>query len=277
MNKIVLENYSRLKLLLFILPLTLLILIALSLYETDCLTTKGYIDVQRDTFLYINSSVKDYPHILFNLTQFGDAMIFLSLLSIFIIYAPKIWESLITASLFSLIVTWGMKTVFSIPRPAAALNLNSFNIIGERLSGSNSFPSGHSITVFTVLTVLMFGLMPCRVRYKVFFFTCATLLGLLFAFTRVGVGAHYPIDVVVGCILGYICGLLGTFITKKHQLWNWVYDKKYYPLFIVLMIIACAILVYRIQLENLFIYYLALTSLLITLYKSYAKYLQKKP
>jgi len=277
MNKIVLENYSRLKLLLFILPLTLLILIALSLYETDCLTTKGYIDVQRDTFLYINSSVKDYPRLLFNLTQFGDAMIFLSLLSIFIIYAPKIWESLITASLFSLIVTWGMKTVFSIPRPAAVLNLNSFNIIGERLSGSNSFPSGHSITVFTVLTVLMFGLMPCRVRYKVFFFTCATLLGLLFAFTRVGVGAHYPIDVVVGCILGYICGLLGTFITKKYQFWNWVYDKKYYPLFIVLMIIACAILVYRIQLENLFIYYLALTSLLITLYKSYAKYLQKKP
>ncbi|KUF45133.1 phosphatase PAP2 family protein [Myroides marinus] len=275
MNKIILTNYSRLRLLLFFLPIVLLIIIACGLYSVDCLSTNGYIAVQKDTFLFMNSSVRNYPHILFNLTQFGDAMIFLSFLSIFVIYAPKIWESLITASIFSLIFTVIMKEFFAIPRPAAALSSNTFNIIGERLAGSNSFPSGHSITVFTILTVLMFAFMPYKIKHKVAFFVFVTLLGLLFAFTRVGVGAHYPLDVIVGCIIGYICGLLGTFVTKKYQLWNWIYNKKYYPIFIVLMIIACIIVINRIRIENLFIYYMALISLFITLYKSYATYLKK--
>lgn len=275
MNKIILVNYSKLRVLLFFLPIVLLAIIACGLYSVDCLSAKGYINVQKDTFLFLNSSVRNYPHILFNLTQFGDAMIFLSFLSIFVIYAPKIWESLITASLFSLIFTTVLKKAFAIPRPAASLDTHTFNIIGERLAGSNSFPSGHSITVFTVLTVLMFAFMPNKLKHKIAFFIFAVALGLIFAFTRVGVGAHYPLDVIVGCIVGYICGLLGTFVTKKYNLWDWVYNKKYYPIFIVLMVVACAVLLNRIRLENLFIYYLALISLLITLYKSYIKYVQK--
>lgn len=275
MNRLVIANYSRLRKLLFFFPLFLLSFISFILYTIKALSINEYTSIQEESFLFINLYLANYPKLLYNLTQFGDALIFLSLLSIFIIYAPKIWESLITSSIFSLLFSVTLKNTFAIPRPAAIIDPNTFNIIGEKLSGSNSFPSGHSITVFTVITVLMFSFMPKRLLNKIIFFTIISLFGIVFAFTRVCVGAHYPIDVIVGCILGYLAGLLGTFITRKYQLWNWVYNKKYYPILITIMLICCCVLINRIVKENLIIYYLAITSLSITIYKSYSRYVKK--
>ena len=51
----------------------------------------------------------------------------------------------------------------------------------------------------------------------------------MIAFTRVGVGAHYPLDVIAGAILGYLSGILGIFINQKYKTWTWISDKRYYP------------------------------------------------
>jgi tryptophan-rich sensory protein len=121
----------------------------------------------------------------------------------------------------------------------------------------------------------MFAFMPKRNLHKVAFFIFIVLLGLVFAFTRVGVGAHYPLDVIVGCIVGYISGLLGTFVSKEYKLWAWVYNKKYYPIFIALFLVSAVVLVNRIRTENLVIYYLSFTSLVVSLYKIIATYVKK--
>lgn len=267
MNTNVADNYSKLKLFLFFLPLFLLIIIVFFLYNNDSLSVDKYIQIQKDSFFLINSKLSQFPNTLHNLTQFGDALIFLSCLSIFIVYAPKIWESLLSASLVSAIFSYLLKRMFLVPRPPAVFDENSFFIIGKKLSGSFSLPSGHSITVFTTLTVLLFAFMPKKLNYKILWISFILIIGLILVFTRVGVGAHYPLDVIVGSIIGYISGLTGIFISQKYKIWAWINNKKYYPIFIVLFLFCCVIMVIKIIDENLIVFYFSLISLIITLYK----------
>lgn len=259
----------------FVLPLFLLLKVYLLLYLFDSLSAKGYVHLQKEWFYFLNRYVEQHPEIIFNLTQIGDALIFLSFLTLLIMYAPKIWESIITGSLISMVFAVLLKETFSIPRPAKAFDYTTFNIIGEKLSGSTSFPSGHSITIFTILTVLMFAFAPKKKSYKIPYFITAVSLGLLFGFTRVAVGAHYPLDVFIGCVLGYIAGLLGICITNKYSLWPWIHNKKYYPIFLLLFLSCSVVLVFRIFHENLFIYYCALLSLCYSFYKIAKVYVQK--
>lgn len=278
MNTNIITNFMKLKASLFFLPLFLLIIMVLFLYSHDALSVDGYIQIQKDRFFSINHYLGQYPNLQFNLTQLGDGLIFLSFLSIFILYAPKLWESLITGLLISLLFSSVLKKIFAVPRPAAVFDNNSFVIAGKKLAGLNSLPSGHSVTVFTVLTVLLFAFMPQKLKYKIIWSFFVVITGLMLAFTRVGVGAHYPIDVIAGCIIGYISALLGIFISREYKICGWVNDKKYYPFFIVLFIVCCALLVYRIMNDDLIIFYLSLASLIISLYKIinvYAKNVKK--
>lgn len=275
MNTIVENNYGRLKLSLFYLPLLLSILIVAFLYEHDALRVDSLIQIQKEWFYYLNGNLSKFPRLQYNLTQLGDAFIFLSLLTMFIVYTPKLWEALISASIISALLSNGLKKFFSVPRPAGILNHETFVIIGKVLSGlTNSLPSGHAITIFTVFTVLMFGFMPQKMGTKILWFVLFIIIGLMLAFTRVAIGAHFPIDVIVGSIVGYISGLAGIFLNRQINIWKWVSNKKYYPVFIGLFIIALVVIVNKIINENLFIFYLVFINLICSLFiivKSYAK------
>jgi membrane-associated phospholipid phosphatase len=275
MNTVVSCNYAKLKRLIFALPLLLLIIIVTGLYFEKVGSVSQYVYVQKSAFMFINHHLAQYPAWQLNLTQMGNALIFLSFLSIFIVYAPKIWEALISASLVSLVLSKVLKKLFAVPRPAAVFENDSFFILGERLSGRSSFPSGHSITVFAILTVLMFAFMPSNNRYKYLWFVGLASVGLILSLTRVGVGAHYPLDVLVGSILGYIAGLAGIFISQRYAYCDWINNKKWYPFFIVLFSVCTFVLIYKIFQENLPIYYFAMLSLAISLYKITHVYAKK--
>jgi membrane-associated phospholipid phosphatase len=275
MKENIADNFSKLKLTLFILPSILLIAIVLFLYSHDSLSAAKYVLIQKDYFYFINHHLGQYPNIEYNLTQIGDALIFLSLLTIFIVYAPKIWEALISASLVSLIFSSVLKNVFGVPRPSEMFDNTTFIIIGKKASGFASLPSGHSITIFTTLTVLLFAFMPKKMNHKIVWSFSIVTIGLIIAFSRVGVGAHYPLDVIIGGIIGYISGLIGIFISQKYPIWNWVNNKKSYPIFILLIVVCSIVLINKIINENLIIFYLALLSLTVSLYKITYVYLKK--
>jgi membrane-associated phospholipid phosphatase len=274
-NSNVIDNYSKLKLSLFFLPLLILLSIVLFLYSFDALSINGYVEIQKDYFLFLNSKLSQFPNIIYNLTQIGDALIFLSLISIFLVYAPKLWESVLSASLVSALFSRILKDIFSIPRPAQAFDNNIFVIIGRRLPGFSSLPSGHSITVFTILTVLLFAFMPKKWLGKIIWCFLIIVLGYVIAFTRVGVGAHHPLDVISGSIIGYISALMGIFISRKYKIWAWINNRKSYPFFILLFSICSFVLIHKIYKENLFIFYLALISLIVSLYKIIYVYVKK--
>ncbi|SUJ26962.1 PAP2 (acid phosphatase) superfamily protein [Sphingobacterium spiritivorum] len=275
MNALVITNYSRLRFTLFFLPVFLLAIIVFYLYSQDSLSVAKYIDIQKGSFLLINSKLSQFPGIEYNLTQFGDALIFLSLLTVFFVFAPKLWEALIVTSLVSCLYSGILKKIFAIPRPAAVFDITSFVIIGKTLTGHNSLPSGHSITVFSTLTVLLFAFTPQKFWYKILWILSIVIFGLFLVFTRVGVGAHYPIDVIVGSIIGYLAGLTGIFITRKYKICNWISCKKYYPVFILLFLAFCIAVFDKIIHENLMIFYFTFFSLVFSLYKIVRIYVQK--
>ncbi len=274
-NNVVIANYSKLKTTLLFLPLFLLISIFGYLYSQNAMSDVQYVECQKNVFLFFNAILSPFPNLLMNLTQIGDAFIFLSLLSIFLIYAPKMWESLISGSIISGIFSSVLKNLFAMPRPAQAIDHHTFTIVGRTMPGFRSLPSGHSITVFTVLTVLLFAFMPKKRSYKVAWILSILLVGSLLVLTRVGIGAHFPLDVLIGSIVGCISGLIGIFVTKKYKLWAWISNKKYYPFFMLLFLAGTVVLFNKITEEHLIIYYFALFNLIFSLYKIIHVYFKK--
>jgi len=274
-NATIIDNYARLRKSLFFMPLFLLIIIIVFLYFNDALNVYGYTTIQKRSFFAINAYLGQYPILESNFTQFGDCLIGLSLLSVFVVYGPKLWEALLSASFISAFFSILLKVIFAVPRPAAVFNPTSFLITGKILLGHNSLPSGHSITIYTTLTVIMYAFMPQRVYYKIVWFLGLTWIGFMLALSRVALGAHYPLDVVSGCIIGYLSGLLGIFFSRELKIWNWMYNKRYYPIFILLFLVFSIVLLNRIINDNLIIFYFTFICLIIALYKIITVYAKK--
>jgi membrane-associated phospholipid phosphatase len=274
-NNKVIDNFLTLRFSLIILPVVLLFAIVLFLFSQNSINAFEYTQIQKNYFYSINSSLGQFPNFQNNLTQLGDVTIIFSFLLILIIYQPKIWESLISASLISLVFSKSLKSIFDVPRPAVVFDNESFIIIGKTAVGYSSLPSGHSITIFTTLTILLYGFMPkdSKLKYLWMFFVIIT--GLFIAFSRVGVGAHHPLDVIIGSILVYISGLLGIFLNRKFKMWEWISNKKFYLIFIGLIILNCIVVIIKIGHNPLLIFYLALSSLLLTLYQFAHVYYKK--
>ncbi len=235
-----------------------------------------YIGVQKDLFFYLNSHLSSFPNIELNLTQLGDVLIIFPFFMALILYAPKLWEALISSSLISLGVSFGLKKLFSVPRPARFFDEESFTILGRTLDGNNSLPSGHSMTAFIVITLLLFAFMPLKNRIIQTFWTILILcVGFLIASSRVGVGAHYPLDVISGASIGYILAIIGIQITQRVNWFNWIGKRKYLIIFIVLLVAWIFILIQKIVNYNLPIFYLSLIFLLLSLYLITKRYVQK--
>jgi undecaprenyl-diphosphatase len=72
-------------------------------------------------------------------------------------------------------------------------------VIGSRPDDA-SFPSGHAANAFAGASVLARRLRAQRVLWW--------SLALLIAYSRVYLGVHYPLDVIGGALLGFVCGTI---------------------------------------------------------------------
>ena len=236
MNTSISKNFAALSFSAIILPVFLFLLIFIFLFQNNATNASSYVEIQKNYFYYINTKLSKYSEIQYNFTQMGDALVILSLFSVLFLKAPKLWEALISSSLISLLVTSILKNTFSVPRPAAILDPNSFVIVGKALKAHNSLPSGHAITVFTILTVLFYAFNKNSWPYKITASILLMVIGFTLAFSRVAVGAHFPLDVVIGSVVGYLCGVLGIIFSNRIHLWEWIGNKKYYPIFILIFL-----------------------------------------
>ncbi|PIE50384.1 MAG: phosphoesterase [Flavobacteriales bacterium] len=272
------DNYTKVKAYFLVFPLLIITSVVVFLGYKGSLSEDAYTAVQKDWFFYFNAKLSQFPHIEYNLTQFGDAFVFLSLLSVFVLYAPKLWEGLISASLVSLVLSRVPKSLFDVPRPAEIYDESSFTIIGEKLVGYSSLPSGHSITIFTMLTVLVFAFMPKKRMKRILWLVLGIGMGMLLASTRVGVGAHHPLDVLLGGSIGIASGIIGILINQKLPLWSWVSNEKYHFVFLILFLGSMGVLIDKIRTENLVVYYVALASIVYSIYiitKNYVRKIKK--
>jgi membrane-associated phospholipid phosphatase len=267
LNNKVTNNFKIVKLCFLIPPLLLLISFFIYFFFSKAPNfIEEYAACQKDLFHFLNSEMSKYPNFQFNITQLGDALIFFPFLIIFLYYAPKLWQALLTSSIFSLLISATFKTVFAVPRPAAIYDNNSLVIIGKRTIGLTSLPSGHSITAFMIITILLYAFMPKKISHKIAWSVLLFTFGFMIAFSRVGIAAHYPFDVIIGCAIGYFVAIIGIKVNNNVNWLEWIKNKKVDPFFILILLIGAFLIIKKIVALNLPIFYLSLLSLVITFF-----------
>jgi len=266
MDNLVNNNFEKVKFSSFYVPLFFSVVLAVFLSINHAWTVDNYIAVQKETFFRVNLVLSQYPKWMENLTQLGDALIILSFLSSLLIFTPRIFGPLLLSSLISGLLCCSLKWLFNVPRPAAALDTKHFVVIGKKLVGSNSLPSGHAITVLTTLTIILIAFMPQKKIKKLVWILSFVTISAIICLTRVGVGAHYTLDVMIGSIIGYIAAVGGIIINQKCSLWRWISKKRYIALLIVVFLVCCGILFQKIMEQQLPVFYGSFICLCISLY-----------
>lgn len=275
MNKAVSVNFSKIKLSVLTTPLVLIVLIVLVLYLNSVTSVESYVSFQKEYFIKINAELSKFPILQKNLTECGDTLVVFCLFSVFLFKTPKLWEGLLLGSLISGVFSNILKAVFSVPRPAAMYDNNEFVIIGESLVGHNSLPSGHSITVFVGISILIFSFMPFKRIQKVLWCAFLLIIGIVLIFTRVGVGAHYPLDVIFGGLIGFISGVLGIYLSNKTNVLHRLIQYRSHPITLLLLIVCTVILGFKIYKDNLLIYFISLSFILYTIFLFSKSYVRK--
>lgn len=170
----------------------------------------------KELFIYLNS--KNHP-------WFDTIMVILSshtfwtmiCLTIVIFLIWKNRKQGLTASFFlvggvitDLILNNIIKIFFMRPRPGHELGLKDFIIQLEEVGNSYSFFSAHSSSsmCLALFTTLYFK----NKTYGICMFLWATAV----AYSRIYVGKHYPLDVIVGILFGLLMGWITFWFYKKH-------------------------------------------------------------
>lgn len=138
-----------------------------------------------------------------NLTMLGDAAVTPLFLVVFIRRRPDLLWAAVIGSLLAYGFSHGLKPLINEARPPAVLDIV---VVGPRLL-HGSFPSGHATTIFMLAGLLILGL-PVRNRLvQLGIVLAAATVGL----SRIGVGVHWPVDILIGGADGWLsaaCGIL---------------------------------------------------------------------
>jgi membrane-associated phospholipid phosphatase len=139
------------------------------------------------------------PQVWAGITVFGDALILLALALPILWYRPQWAWGLLLAALITTVVTHTLKPWLAMPRPAAVLGPDTITIIGPELR-AKAMPSGHAAAAPTLAGALVPVMKNRTARVSILVFA------VLVARSRVVVGAHWPMDIMAGALIGWLSG-----------------------------------------------------------------------
>jgi membrane-associated phospholipid phosphatase len=178
-----------------------------------CLALVLVTGINKVLFMNINSLASYfYPFIWANLTFLGDTLPACAFMLLFIRKRPDLVWSGIIATIFATLIVNILKLCLDVPRPPAIIDKGLINIIGPAIY-YHSFPSGHTVTIFTLTGILIFNFQSFFVRFGLI------LLALVIGISRIAVGVHWPADVLGGAALGILCATLGVYSVTRLR-WN---------------------------------------------------------
>ncbi|MEX0315311.1 MAG: phosphatase PAP2 family protein [Allomuricauda sp.] len=163
----------------------------------------------QNSFVYLNSlGSEKFDNFWVTVTEIKSWIpLFLLFLLLFVVKFP--WKkALVQISLVSVLalfitfLTDMVKNWIERPRPCNDENINSFIRI-LKTPTDFSFFSGHASSSFAI-TLLVYLLLREKAKWTWVFF----LWPLLFSYSRIYVGVHFPLDIVVGAVVGTISALL---------------------------------------------------------------------
>ncbi len=159
--------------------------------------------INTELFLYLNDLGRLVPEAVWvHLTNLGDTAVALCILVMFYRFKLDSGFRLLLIALLGTLVIQGLKHLFDLDRPPVALDISSFHLIGSSIS-SPSMPSGHTATAFIVAGLLSAQYTKCWIY--ILSIALAAFVGL----SRIMIGVHWPADVMLGAILGWLIGFYG--------------------------------------------------------------------
>ena len=173
----------------------------------------------RREFSYFNNNQTSVNSFNKNITFLGDGPVNIGISSLFVLNGLifKNHRSIETgyvsgrAIVHASLVVLVLKTIVGRERPFYNDNLGSFHFFTRLEEGSSfhSFPSGHTITAFSMATVI-----SKEYRDKKWVGITSYGLASLVGLSRISLDRHWASDVLIGSILGYA---IGNFTYKQHQ------------------------------------------------------------
>jgi len=208
---------------LFIPALGLLLLILI--YSTDS---------NLSIFLFINN-ISQYTgdNVWAYLTLFGDPFVIVCLALVLINQFPRLALAIIPAVIIGSLLVFPLKHSINTLRPEFVLSALEFHTIGNPPS-SPAFPSGHTTGIFVFATLLMLSI------NKFSFTLLFSFLALIVGSARIVVGAHWPIDICGGIIVGWLSAVIAFHVTK-----NWRMTSTHRHVLISILLIASIALIFR--------------------------------
>lgn len=166
-------------------------------------------------FLALNRAARAQPEAFWScVTLLGSGAGTYALLAPAVARYPRLFAAALFTGIFGGAYTHLLKPMFQAARPAAVLAASQIHVIGEVLT-SNSFPSGHSVTAFALAATLIF-----HARRPGLVASFALPIACLIAFSRIAVGAHWPLDVLAGALGGWLSGMAGEALSRRWQVWG---------------------------------------------------------
>ncbi|MBK9131673.1 MAG: phosphatase PAP2 family protein [Gammaproteobacteria bacterium] len=165
-------------------------------------------DSNESLFIVINQQ-RHIPDLAWSsLIILGDSMILFAVALPFCGRRPEVIRAVIVSAIVAALAVRGLKWLVVEMRPVAVLE--TIHIIGPSLRKS-SFPSGHATTIFTFVAIICFY--TSKRLYRVLLVTLAVLVGI----SRLGVGAHWPTDVVAGAAIGWASAIVGGILSERWE------------------------------------------------------------
>ncbi|EWH08220.1 phosphoesterase PA-phosphatase-like protein [Catenovulum agarivorans DS-2] len=163
-------------------------------------------------FIWLNQQSNLMPTTFWSVvTLFGDSHVAVALTLFLITQHKQLLPAALIATIPATLIAQSFKRGMPIDRPFSVLPEDSYIQIGRVLE-MGSFPSGHTMTA-----AVWVGLFILFIRQN----WCSYLLGgvlVLAGLSRIMVGAHWPIDVLVGAGVGLLCALFGYKVATQYQL-----------------------------------------------------------
>jgi membrane-associated phospholipid phosphatase len=219
--------------------------------------------VNQPLFLWLQGWGRHIPSAVWaSLTLVGDALTASVLLLLFARNYPRIVWSAVLTGIVATLVVHGIKHTLDLPRPPAVIPSDVLLLIGPEYR-LDSFPSGHSSVIWGFVGVWLMN--SYSARRLVVLFLLATAVSL----SRVMVGAHWPVDITTGALIGWLGAWIGVALAKR---WQWGVTLTGQRIIVAILLIAAGSLVgydAGYTQAKYLVYVIAVTCLLVGGYQIY--------
>lgn len=180
------------------------------------------LELDKELLLYFNGFHASWLDPIMMLATKTIFWLPLYLLLVYLIIKYKKWDTLyillgiaLSITLTDQITSGFMKPFFARLRPSQDPSLDGLlHIVNNYRGGLYGFASSHAANTFGIATYIF---LLFRGRYH--WMSVIFLWAVLMSYTRIYLGVHYPGDVVVGALIGILCGWAG------FQFSNWLVRK----------------------------------------------------